>query len=441
MKSSIPQIFFAAFAIFCSNSLPANAATVITPTEVIQLTLAHSPALKARAEDILAADARQRQAEAGLMPQLDARAQANHFEGLENSPLAPGVGIPVFENQYSASIGITQPLYTGGRVTNQKRAAALNAEASHHARQASSADLTLTALITYWQWSKTVAQFSAFQSALNRMAALTTDIQNLKQAGLATDNDLLATEVLKDQARLQLEEAQRQADVGRVRLTQLTGRHFTIDDVPLEPSSSTPVAIPPLEDCLAQAVTNRKELASLRLNAQATSALVEASRADRRPQVALIARYEQGNPNNRDFPPDDQWRDDAVIGAAVSWNLFDGGLTRARIAEARSQATRKQLELQAQEEAVLAEVQEAHLNLRHAFSSLETTAHAESSAQRNLEVATDLWKNGAARHSDVLDAEAKLTATNAQRIAAEADIIITQTSLLHAMGVSLVPQQ
>jgi outer membrane protein TolC len=181
-----------------------------------------------------------------------------------------------------------------------------------------------------------------------------------------------------------------------------------------------------LQEALQNAISNRAELASLRLNTRAAMALTEATRADRRPQLALIARYEQGNPNTRNFPPEDQWQDDALIGAAVSWNLFDGGLTRARIAEARLQATKQQLQLEAQEEALL--------NFHHACSSLKTATHAESSAKRNLEVANTLWKNGSARHSDALDAEAKRTLTTAQRIAAESDVRIRRAALKHAMG-------
>jgi outer membrane protein TolC len=431
MKSPITKLVVT---LFCSGFLSLQAATLITPAEVVRLTLVHSPSLKEKETDILISDARQKEADAGRLPRLDAKAQAYHFEGLENNPLAPGVSIPVLENQYSASIGITQPLYTGGRVTHQKHAARLTGEAMRHARDAHSADLTLSALITYWQWSKSLALSTALLSAIERTSTLATDTQNLRQAGLATDNDQFATEVLLDQVRLQFEDAVRHADLSRVRLAQLTGRPFTLNDTP-EPPAQHEVGHPPtLQEALQNAISNRAELASLRLNTRAAMALTEATRADRRPQLALIARYEQGNPNTRNFPPEDQWQDDALIGAAVSWNLFDGGLTRARIAEARLQATKQQLQLEAQEEAVLAQVQEALLNFHHACSSLKTATHAESSAKRNLEVANTLWKNGSARHSDALDAEAKRTLTTAQRIAAESDVRIRRAALKHAMG-------
>lgn len=425
-------------AIFClavSASSSRSEPVVVTPDSVVKLTLAHSPALKSRDEAVLAAAARRRQADAGLKPQLDTRAQALHFEGLENQALGP-VTIPVIENQYSASIGITQPLYTGGRVTRQKQGARLNEESSRHARSASSSDLTLQTLTTYWQWSKILAQKETYQAAITRMNALATDTRNLEKAGMATDNDRLAVEVSLDQAQLQFDEAQQQADLCRIELERLAGREFTPDEIPQKPVlAPADLLPPPLDNARTQALTNRQELIALRLAACASDTLVAAVRADGRPQLALIARYEQGNPNQRDFPPDDKWRDDAVIGATLSWNLFDGGLTRARTAEARTRASSDALQLQAMEESVVAGVRAAHLSLQHALARRQTALHAEAGASRNLEVATALWKNGTARHSDVLDAQSKLTATTAQRLAVEADIILAHAALRHATGI------
>ena len=415
------------------SSLPASAA-VLAPDDAVTLAIRHSPELKIRGEEIVTASARRLQADAGLRPQVDTRAQANHFEGLENQALGP-VSIPVIDNQFSASIGITQPLYTGGRATQQKRSARLGEDAARHALASSTADVTLQTLIAYWAWSKALAQSEALQMAVTRMQALATDTRNFEKAGMATDNDRLAVEVSLDQTHLLLEDANRAAELNRVELSRLTGHAWTLADTPqkpvLQPGS---LAVPALEETLATALTNREDLNALRLTTRSGAALTEAARAEGRPQLALIARYEQGRPNQRDFPPDNQWRDDAFVGAVVSWNLFDGGLTRGRTAEAQARATRDALHLQAAEESVIGQVRSAHLNLHYSLVRQQTALRAEGGARRNLEVATDLWKHGAARHSDVLEAQTKLTTALSQRIAAEADILLAQAALNHATG-------
>ncbi len=405
----------------------------LSPEAVVQLALAHSPSLKGQHEDLRIATAKRLQAEAGFKPQLDTRAQAQHFEGLENGTLGPGVTLPVMNDQYSASIGITQSLYTGGRLTSQRRGTQYDEAASRQTLAALTADIELQAITTYWQWSKALAQIDAFQAAVTRTETQLHDTRNLKKAGLATDNDLLANEVLLDQIQLQLQAAQQQADLSRIQLTRLTGLEFTPQLSPQKPDTPAFTTFPTLETALGMALSNRPELASIRLSTQAKTALIGAARAEARPQLALIARYEQGNPNPRDFPPEDQWRDDAFIGATVTWNLFDGGLTRARTAEAKAKVARDEFQTQALCESILAETKAAFLSRHYCISQLTTSKHAETSATRNLQVATDQWKNGTARHSEVLDAQAKLTSATAQRIAAEADLLIAEATLKHAI--------
>ncbi len=422
-------------AICCLGSSLPSSAIVLAPDDAVNLAIRHSPVLKDRGEEIVAASARRLQADAGLMPQLDTRAQANHFEGLENQALGP-VSIPVLDNQFSASIGITQPLYTGGRVTQQKLSSRLGEDAARHALASSATDVTLQTLVAYWTWSKALEQSEALQMAVTRMQTLVTDTRNFEKAGMATDNDRLAVEVMLDQVQLQLNDTDRLSDSSRVELSRLIGRDLGAVETPQKPVLQPEgLVIPSLDEALSTALSNREDLIALRLSARAGTALVEAARAEQRPQVALIARYEQGQPNQRDFPPDDQWRDDAVVGAVVSWNLFDGGLTRGRMSEAQARATREALQLQATEESVISQVRTAHLSLRHSLLSRQTALHAEAGARRNLDVATDLWKHGASRHSDVLDAQTKLTTAISQRIATEADILLSRATLNHATGI------
>jgi outer membrane protein TolC len=430
--------FCSSFFVFLFFLIPlarAEAPTnTLSPDTVVQRALAYHPALKGRNEELHMATARRLQADAGLKPRLDARAQAQHFEGLENSPVAPGgLTLPVVEDQYTASIGITQPLYTGGRVSQQRKSARYQEAATYQTTLATAADLTLQTLTVYWQWSKALAQIDAFQAAVVRTKTQLADTRNLKQAGLATDNDLLANEVLLDQIQLQLQSARQQAELSQIRLTQLTGEKPASGQTPMTPDALSNVQNPTLEDALGIALSNRPELASLRMNSQASAALIEVARAEARPQLALVARYEQGSPNPHDFPPEDTWKDDAFIGAALTWNLFDGGLTRARTAEARAKAAHDDYETRALCETIIAETRAAFLSAEYTLAQRNTSKHAEMSATRNLQVATDLWKNGTARHSDVLDAQAKLTGATAQRIAAEADVLIAEAGLHHAI--------
>jgi outer membrane protein TolC len=407
---------------------------VVAPSQIVRKAVAHSPLLRQTHETRLAASAQRRQAEATGRPAVDARFQALHVYGLENEPLGPGVALPVIEDQYSASVGITQPLFTGGRVSSRKAATRLTEAAAGEATAATQADVILQALMAYWQWSKSQHLAASLQTAVGRARAHLKDIGSFKQAGMATESDVLTSEVLLDQTVLRLDEARRQAEIALVRLSQLIGEDLPPASCPEDAPDAGVEPVISVADAQALARTNRAEIAAARLDAAALDIAVRGARADTRPQISLSARYEEGRPNLRDFPPIDEWKSDAYVGATLSWTLIDSGFTRARIAEAKARARQSEARLQQIDEQIVAQVKEARINLLNALSRCQTAARCEASAAKNLTVVTDLWKNGLKRHSELLDAETALTDAQYQRIASLADLAAARAVLDHAMG-------
>lgn len=406
----------------------------VTPEQVMADALAYSPVLKLSDQEVAVAEAQKAQADAQAFPSLDFDARAGHYEGLSDSALGPGMVIPAIPDRYAAAVRLSQPVYTGGRIGNQKKGADYQQQAAREARRSTGSDLALQALTAYWNWSKAYYSLEALKAATDRMAAHATDMHNLLAAGLATDNDALATDVLLDQTRLRLEEARRRTEVSRARIAFLTGRELQGDAVPQQATVPPGQTVPPEAESLGAAASNRPDRAAGELEARSSDATARASRAGLRPQLFLTAHYEQANPNILNIPPADEWQDDTYVGVALTWNLLDWGLTRARASEAAARATQARLRLQHKDEQITLEVKEAGINLKDALERVTVAERAEQSATRNLAAATDLWKNGLARHSDVLDAHAQLTEAQSQVIAARADVALARAGLDHAMG-------
>ena len=179
---------------------------------------------------------------------------------------------------------------------------------------------------------------------------------------------------------------------------------------------------------------HRAELAASRARAEAARSAVKATRAAYFPQVSLQARYEQARPNLLNIPPEDRWAGDAFVGVLLNWNVFDFGLTKARVREAEARLAQAELLAAEQEERVVLDVRDARIAMLDAVDRLEVATRVMSSAERNLRAATDLWKNGMARHADVLDAHAQLTDAEYQVVSARADALIARAALDRATG-------
>ena len=408
--------------------------SIVMPDDVVRDALSHSRVLQASKEEVEAADARYAQARAQGLPTLGVELDATHFEGLQDSTLGPGIVIPSFENHYAASATVTQPLYTGGRIRGQKASARSRRRAAALTHQATEADVIFRAATAFWNWSKAFNSVDALKASVAKMEVHTSDMQTQYEAGLVTDNDLLAMEVLLDQTLLRLEEARRRVDLARAGIAFLTGRELPEAAVPAPAPDPGSAEVPTADPLLSEARSNRAERASREMELRAAEALVDASGSGFRPQVFLTARYEQARPNNLFFPPADEWNDDAFAGAVATWSLFDSGLTRAKVREAKARAAQARLQLAEEEERIALEVKEARIDLANALERFRVASRAEQSAQRGLRSATDLWQNGLKPHAEVLDAYAQLVDAQSQVVSARADIAMAREGLRHAVG-------
>jgi outer membrane protein len=411
--------------------------TALTPQQVVQEAVAHSPRLRALDREVEAATARTQQANVQNLPTVAGTAQASHYAGLGDSGFGPFV-IPFIEDQYRAAVTVSQPLYTGGRITRQKEIAGYQQAAARHTRRGMEADLVLQALTAYWNWSKAFHAVESLKAAVARMEAHAQDMRNLRAAGLATENEALATDVSLDQTRLRLEEAQRGIEVMLARIAFLTGQTPAADLVPARVAPPADLNVPAETELLGAAQAHREERAARVLEARAAKAQVQATQADYAPQVSALVRYEQARPNLLEIPPEDQWREDTFLGVSLSWMLFDWGQRRARVAEASARSAQARLLVEQVVEQISLEVREARINLQDARARVTVASRAQQSAERNLAAATTLWKNGLARHSDVLDAHNQLTSAQYEAIVASADLELARASLDHATG-RLVP--
>lgn len=422
-------IFFSLASVFAADD-PVR----IHPDEIIGAALEHSFSLQTADQEIRAAEARQQQASAQAWPSLDLKSQAFHYEGLKDMVLEPGYTIPNVDTRYNAAITLTQPLFTGHRITRRKDSAAFQQQAARQDRQATEANVVWDTLYAYWNWSKAFYSVDTLEAAVARMRAHAADMHALHESGLATENDRLATDVLLDQTCLRREETLRHLNVARARIAYLTGRELPAAAAPDRALTVTPGAIPTESEALETARTRRPELAARQQEVKASEAAVKVNRADYYPQLYLAAAYEQGRPNLLDFPPTDEWNDDAYVGALLTWNLLDWGLTRGKVAEALARSTQTKIRRSQVEEQIILEVREARVNLQNAVARAELAERTELSAKRNLEAATDLWQNGLSRHSDVLDAHTQLTQAQHEKEVARADVILARAALDHATG-------
>jgi outer membrane protein TolC len=125
-----------------------------------------------------------------------------------------------------------------------------------------------------------------------------------------------------------------------------------------------------------------------------------------------------------------------------SWNtavtltvpLFQGGLTRGRVSEARANQLAAEAQRDVTRQSILLEVNQAYADLESATTRVEVMKLTLQKARENLEIAQGRYEAGLGPYIEVTDAQ--LSAVNAEtdHIQALYDYYLASARLLKAMG-------
>ena len=108
--------------------------------------------------------------------------------------VAPMYGInPVYETLqfgYGATLGITQPVFAGGRIVNGNRMAGLGIEAARVQESLQEKNTALEVEKKYWQLVSLQEKSVTLDQALQMLDTLSGDLSSLRAAGLVTDSEV-----------------------------------------------------------------------------------------------------------------------------------------------------------------------------------------------------------------------------------------------------------
>jgi outer membrane protein len=137
------------------------------------------------------------------------------------------------------------------------------------------------------------------------------------------------------------------------------------------------------------------------------------------------------NLNTSPFNP----RRETYTGVVVlSVPIWDGGIARAREAQARDDLEIAQLRLQQAQEGVALEVRQAYLSLQDAQKRLEVARKGLEQATEALRLARVRFEAGVSPQLEISDAELAFTQAQTNLVNAQFDYLDAYAALLRAIG-------
>ncbi|MCM1613997.1 TolC family protein [Phocaeicola massiliensis] len=364
----------------------------------------YSHDLKAADKNIAASIELEKAAQKDLYPKLSGNANFQYTGNpLELTLDLPSTGNPVtFEGKdlkYSASVSLTQPIYTGGRLLETIRLARYRHNVSGFQEEYIRSGIYLQTDMQYWNTVARTEIVRISDDYRNSIASLTQTIRERVNAGLTDRQDLLMMEVKLNEAEYQLLQARKNLENGLMALNSLIG---------VELGAPTEV-----EDSVSMVVVNDVSLWSdggaVRPELKIATEQIRMAESEKklvlskyRPQfyVGVDGSYSSPGYNFRtDMDPN------YAVYAKVSVPLFEWGKRKNEKRASSFKVDMATDNLNKVTDGVNLEIRTARNSLRQAMEQAELTRNSLDKARENETMALERYDEGKSSITEVIDAQ------------------------------------
>jgi len=195
-----------------------------------------------------------------------------------------------------------------------------------------------------------------------------------------------------------------------------------------------------LSDDLQQALGKRPELVALQKTQELQRLNITDASSGYQPQLQVFAGYNWYNEQyGTPTPALDSYLDGWNAGAQVSWDIFDGMLTRGKVVQAKAQYAKSKTAVDEEMRSIELEVRTAYSDFLEAQQVLESQKTVLEEAEESLREANARFDAGTGTQLDVLDAENQLTQARSTNAQALHDYDAARAKYERAIGAEMAP--
>ena len=188
------------------------------------------------------------------------------------------------------------------------------------------------------------------------------------------------------------------------------------------------------KECVAKAVKTRPGLKAAKKTIDITRKQVKLAKSKFYPNVAAILNYSRNGDDfdlgGTGYSNKDNWQ----VMVAASWTFWEWGKTKHAVAKAKKGVDKASRQLIKLEDEIRFQVKKAFHDLRTAENNINVAKKSVTSADENLRISKERYKEQVAIITEVLDAETRLTRSETLLTTALNDYNVAQATLNWAMG-------
>ena len=418
LKRSSVLASAAVAAVLAGFAAPAFAETL---QEAIALAYRTNPTLLAQRANQRALDETVPQARAGLRPTIDVTGTATYTRVDQN-------GAAVVESDTGGvSVGLSQTLYSGGRIGHGISAAQANVLGGRENLRAVEQQVLGSVIQAYVDVQRDIEILDIRQQNLTVLRRQLDESNARFEVGEITRTDVAQSESRLAQSQADLANAQAQLSVSRAAYAAIVGQ----SPATLAATPELPGVPSDFEVALDTGLADNPGIRAAQYALQAAEQRVAAARAEYLPSARLTASY-GGSGDLTQFDLADRTAFQA--GASISMPLFTGGLNQSRVAQAREQANAAQIQIEGQRRSVLQNVSSSYAQVVSTRAALTAGQEAVRAATVAAEGVRQEAQVGLRTTLDVLNQELELRSAQVTLVSARRNEYVAKAQLLSAMG-------
>lgn len=412
--------------------------TEISLEQCQEMALEHNPYILNSQLDILAAQARKREAVAEYFPKVSVNALAfyafdpileigltdimgdNDFANSLNSMLEGYAEQYGFNTQYStlkkgitATVTAMQPVFAGGRIINGNKLAALGMEAAQLKHEIRLRTTSEDVEKGYWQVVSLEEKMKTLDQMQGLVDTLYRDVNAAVQAGLATENDLLQVKLKKNEIRSGKIRVRNGIRLAKMNLFNSIGLEYNpystirndsvpyIDDILLS-DRLTDLSAPdayymPEEEAAARQAESRL----LDLSVRSKQLEKKMTVGETLPQIGVGASYGYGNII-------DKGQMNGAVFASIQIPLSDWGKTARKMQRYDYQIQKAENEKDFLNAQLILQVRQLWMDLTASWEQLLVARESVVTAQESVYQLESYYRAGMSPLSDLLQAQSRL---------------------------------
>ena len=435
------------FLLFYSGSARAQSETpfsgFLSLSEAIQIALTHNPLInevQARAD---ISTERIVQSRAGFMPRIDASGTYNRttnpaqaFAAKLNQGMftqedfdIDRLNNPDAVDNYAGRLAAIWPLYDSGQTWYGVHQAELGQKETNLELARMRQLVIARAVVTYVGLLMARENLVVVEQSLKTARAHQKMVEHRYASGFVVKSDLLQTQVHIADLEQQRLQAESQVEIARAKLNAAMGVEIDSKFYLTDQLDGKQGITAPMERWIAIALEQRPDLKQIDVQLSTAEEEIKKTQAAYLPSLNLAGNYEV---NTENF---DESADNYSVGAIVTFNIFSGNRTSAKVREAK--ATQRQIQAMHRnlKQKVLVETRQAYLQADNAWRRIQVAGTAVTQAEEALRIVRNRYNHGLFTIVDLLNSELALQQAHTNHLQAVHNYKVAKADLMLAAGI------